>query len=297
MPNETVSYVHVLPVDDNADADPSKKIFYVPGFVEGIVNKASTAAEAATRGYGFILPDQSRAMSRGAAAGRSMTELQAANYLSVYEHDGLADAGAEPPIVMARSYGGLVFNAMSRMARERGTNYFADSDVVLAASAGLDEDETMLRLAHGWIAMAGSESKAQQPHFDFPDHEGLTAKLSGQVMTSNLRRALGEAREMTRDVIDPELPLHVGRLTIMSYAQDKLFPAERLVPEWAADYTEDGSVPAAAYGDKKLIEQLMDNGAIWLTPVDERGGKHAVHDDEQYNPGRVIGAIQYATAA
>lgn len=278
---ESVPYVRVVPPQPREGAAP---MLYVPGFGEGIINKASTAAELATRGYEVVLPGQNRrSLSRAETDSRSPTDFQADNYLAVLDHADLRDRA---PTILARSYGALVFDAMSQIALEKGEEPFINSNVFLLAPAGMNRRENFGRLARGWISMLRSETKKEQQ--DFPDVGGVTGKASMAVLLANKRRTMREVGSLIRETIEPELPKRVGRLVIFSYAEDKLYPGE---------HHEDH-----AYA-------LMEHGAVWATPIsldtfDDgkryghtkamaiRGGRGAVHDDEQFNPSRVAGAVE-----
>ncbi len=278
--DETVPYVVVEPKIETED---TKTFLYVPGFVEGIVNKASFAAELANRGHRVILPDQNRlTIAKSAFQAKSATEFQAGNYLSVLEHakskNASLDGGGVD--VLARSYGGLVFDAMSKRTAETDADHFANSKVFLLASAGLIENETWSSLVRRWAGMMQSEMSKKGR--DFPDIDGSTGKASLQTMMANVSRTFREADRLVNDKISLDLPDRVGRLAIVDYAEDRLFPSKR----------------TAAH-----VGELVARGAVWLTPVSLqsldgnsshiRGGHGAVHDDEQLNPSRVAGAIDY----
>lgn len=266
---QTVPYVYVRGHNVPEGAAP---LLYVPGFGEGIINKASFAAELAVRGADVILPGQNRhGILRDAAGRRSAVHSQAVNYLSVLDH-ATAGGGAD---IMAHSYGALIFESMATLQPER----FADSHAVLLAPAGTIEDERVPRLMRRWVAMMLSEMDTKRPN-EFPDTKGVTGKASLANLFANIPRTLHEVNDLAnRRVNYSQLRSHVGSLTVMSYAEDAMYPTQLETPVLAA---------------------AVESGVAWATPISPEkvvsgemtyGGHGAVHDDEQYNPSRVARAV------
>lgn len=252
---------------------------YIPGFGEGIINKASFAAEMAKKGVDFILPGQNRGLIiKDAANPKRSTDTQAENYLALIEHE----VPEGPVDIVTHSYGSLVFQAMAKMRPER----FANSRVVFLAPAGTIPNESLPQLGVRWVKMLKSENPKKQP-MDFPDFKNVTGKASMKTLLSNIPRMIGELRDLAHEQVDYHtLSQRVGSLAVLSYAFDELYPQEK----------------------QELIMRsaVQDDGVVWATPVwlerllpdyepEEKRSSHvaegAVHDDEQFNPERVARAV------
>lgn len=273
---KTIPYVYVK------SPEPSEfpPQLYVPGYSEGIVNKASFAAELALQGIDVILPGQNRrGILRDAANKRCATTSQAENYLAV-----LDDAHPEGEIgIIAHSYGALITERMTELRPER----FEASHVNFLAPAGSIEDESMRDLFGRWIDMIKSEAVKNRP-CEFPDAHGVTGAASGKTLAANLPRALREGFDLLRRRVDyPSLAARVAALSIFSYAEDKMFPPDRSI----------ATIRAAVQANYAAGRDNIN----WSMPVDfsrRLAGEissltaDAVHDDEQYNPKRVVGALK-----
>lgn len=268
QPGETIPYVRV---NQGASARPA---LFVPGFGEGIVNKAPFAAELAQHGVDLILPGQNRrSILRDASGHRQAAAAQARNLEAIIAAEGLENG---PLDFVSHSYGSLVLESMVERASQRGSETLADSTAIMLAPAGLG-DERLPWLGWRWLKMLRSESKKESQ--DFPDHTGETMRASALTLLSNVPRTVVEIKELVRHQIAVEnLAARVGQLLIVSYAEDALFP--------------DGFIYERA-------SRAVEAGAAWLVPIDpavrsdgsSRLGRGAVHDDEQFNPSRVAGAI------
>jgi len=71
------------------DPEAAPTVFYIPGMLEGGVNKVSTAAEFAQQGVNFIMPVQDRGTSlRNPETGKKdPTYSKAMNMLALYRRD------------------------------------------------------------------------------------------------------------------------------------------------------------------------------------------------------------------
>lgn len=248
------------------------KVLFVPGFGEGIINKASFAAELASEGRHVILPGQNRTGITKNQAGRPDTLMnQALNYLAAMD----AVAPEESSDVITHSYGVQVFEAMTRIAPER----FEDSHAVVLAPSGSIEGQRLPAMGMQWLRMMASEAKGKDK-MEFPDTKGDTGKASAKTLLANPHRTALEIGDLWRRTVDYEqLGRRVASLTVLTYAEDAMFPGGRVAP---------------------TLSRAVENGSItWATPVSSQralsgelsyGGEGAVHDDEQYNPSRVVRA-------
>lgn len=265
---QTLPYALTRPVHPQ---DPP--VLYVPGFGGGIINKASFAAELAEHNVPLILPGQNRhKIVEDAIHGRNATVAQARNYLAVLDHT----MGPNKRVnVIAHSYGALIFQKMVELSPDR----FTDSNVALMAPSGSIEDETLADLSRRWVASTRSEMNKKRP-MEFPDDKGVTGKASALTLMANLPRMKQEISELAHARIEyPALVKRVGSLVAISFAEDRMFPEDRMFSS---------------------LDAAVEAGATWTTPVSPHkvvegamryGGDGAVHDDDQYNPSRVVGSL------
>ncbi len=268
-PGAKVPYAVVSPVEEAADRRP---VLYVPGFGEGIINKASFAAELALRGREVILLGQSRRGTLSNEEGRrDATYTQAINTLAVQQM-----VGARSADVVTHSYGSLVFDEMVRQAPE----WFKGSNVAMLSPAGSIYNQRLLAMGAQWVGFMKSETDGDRP-MEFPDPDGVTGKASARVLAANPLRTVREVRDLWQREVDYEnVSRSVASLAVLSYAEDAMFPEDKLAP-MLTDAVEAGHI-------------------VWATPADfgavdtgrmRYAGEGSVHDDEQYNPSRVAAAV------
>jgi pimeloyl-ACP methyl ester carboxylesterase len=264
---ETVPYVRT--------GSGSKPIISVPGFTEGILNKAPLAVDLARRGHEVIVCGQNRTQVQRNAEGKiDVTLSQAENVLAILRAEGL-DTEPGSVDIMAHSYGALVFGTMHKLAETRKLPCFQGSTVVLLDPAGTIHYESLPRLGWGFVRNIVSETKSQKA---FPDPTGFAFKAGVGYALANKSRTVREIWEISCRRIDYERLLHsdIGKLAIVSFAESSVFPAK---------------------SQRKTIERLFDLpeptvSLGWTVPIShERSGKGATHNDDQFNPSRVGGAI------
>lgn len=272
QPGEKILYVRL----GAETATGPRPVLYVPGYTEGIVAKAPFAAELAEKGFDVILPGQNRKkILRDSLSKKNATHSQAMNYLAVITAEGLDDQTVD---VVTHSYGSLIFQAMQRVAHDRGQSTFQGAKLVELAPAGTNADESLLRLGARFARHMISESRTQK---DFPDPKNEMMKAGTKNMLANFPRTVRETLHLARTRLDyNELALSgLASITVLGYAEDKLFPhrilASTIEKAWEDNLTVSYATP------------------ISLQSVDgkPRGGKDASHNDEQFNPLRVAGAV------
>lgn len=271
-------YVHV---SCPANSDTA---LYIPGFGEGIVNKASFAAEAALNGIDFVLPGQSRKQTFGDA-----TDIQANNYLSVY-HDLKQEQ--KPNVFIAHSFGAQILERMV----QKSPLLFKEADVVLLAPSGTILGETYPELAKRWLKFMKSEAD-QDRHMEFPDRKNVTVMASTRVLASNPIRTYKEVRALRHGIIDySTLRQNVGSLAVVSYGHDEMFPSRT---------DEDDSMNDKISASRKInirmgaLVNVFKNDILWCTPYHSArdvngeviGARGSTHDDEQFAPERVVGTV------
>ncbi|HKR81975.1 MAG TPA: alpha/beta hydrolase [Candidatus Saccharimonadales bacterium] len=282
--DETIPYVRV------GDAAGNRPVLYVPGFTAGIMAKLPVAVGMAKRkGVEVILPGQNRKeiLKDGLSGKEDATYSQAVNMLDVLGDAGLGNRTVD---VMTHSYGSLIFEKMVQIADRRGLRCFQDSHVVMTAPAGLNNRENPfalgLRFAKGFRSEGPMHKDILKDGFDALGDEMFRAGQAN--VRANVPRALREAWELARRRLDIAALRRsgIGSLAILSFAQDDLFPAR------IAERTM-----AQAFADQPGIENLAP--IVWATPVSLqgkpgepiRGGRDAGHNDDQFNPARVAGAV------
>ena len=273
QPGQEIPFVHVYPIERKHE----RPILYIPGFVEGINNKASLAAELASQGYEVILPGQNRqGLLKNEHHKRDATYTQARNYLAVAE----AAAPNQPLDLVTHSYGSLILNRMVDLDPER----FADSRAVALAPAGTIQEETVLTLMRRWRKYITAPVSARGP-MEFPDPPGTTPIEGVRTLLSNIIRTALEVRALGRERVNyPKLAQKLGALSVLSHAEDPLFPQELQAS------TLDDAINAQATPNLSWATPVRYPSADHPEPL-TYGGQGAGHDDEQYYPSRVAGAI------
>lgn len=280
-----------------SDGVGGRPVIYVPGFTEGIVAKASFAATLAHTGHEVILPDQNRkGLLKDALNKRSATYTQAAHVMSVLENEGLLRPNGRVDVV-THSYGSLIFEEMYKIAGRRSQNVFNDSEVIMLAPAGMNGREHVLSLGYRFLRMIHAEAKT---HKDFDDERGEMFAAGRRHALANLPRAVREGFELAKRRVGLGYLLEgsIGRLTVMSYAEDNLFPdklAEKRLLPYLADMLSDDP------GQKLQWAMPISTKEIATTPGSRKAptkngkelrlGTDASHNDEQFNPDRVANAV------
>lgn len=243
---------------------------YIPGFGEGIVNKASFAAELARQDLNVVLPGQNRKGSRGDAV-----DLQADNYLDV-----ICDLHEDdmPSVFVSHSFGAQILERMVYKSPE----FFKDSQLVLLAPSGSIPKETYPKLGWRWLKFMMSESTSKR-HMEFPDPGNVTGIASAKTLISNPIRTAKEIKALKNGRIDyPRLRRQVGGLSVISYGEDAMYPSSKMVNHFTRFMAE------------------SDQDILWTSSFSPKNNKQgeqigadgAVHDDEQFNPSRVVDTIK-----
>lgn len=253
-----------------------RPVVYIPGFTEGIIAKAPFAADLAGRDYDVILPDQNRhgILVNDSAGSKDATYSQAMNMLSVLDAEGIEEAD-----FVTHSYGSLVLDEMARQAQVMGRRHFAGSKMILLAPAGFNEQESLPRLAGRFGRSFIAESRTTK---DFPD-DGDMFKEGLRNAFANPSRTAREVLELSRRLVDYKYLASLGQVAVVSYAEDRLYPYSVI--------------------EKRMVSAIK-SGVSWSSPVScaidgrpHRSGRDASHNDEQFNPGRVAGAVAALLAA
>jgi len=264
QPGQAIAYARL---NEGASERP---VIYVPGFSEGIVAKAPFAADLADRGFDVILPDQNR---RGLLVD-SVTGRKGATYSQAVNMMAILDAEAVGQVdVVTHSYGSLIFDQMVEQARAAGKPYFEGSRMVLLAPAGFNRQETLPRLTRRFGRAVINEGKTAK---DF-DEGSEMLKAGIRNAFANVPRTLREILELSRRHVDYERLAKLGEVSVVSYAEDDVYPYQVI--------------------EKEMV-RAIEFGVSWSTPVAcaidgraHRSGRDASHNDEQFNPGRVAPAV------
>ncbi|QQS64942.1 hypothetical protein IPO96_00055 [Candidatus Saccharibacteria bacterium] len=282
LEGETIEYVRFAP-DSSAKAQQKPSI-YIPGFTEGITAKAPFGMAMLELGNDIIIPDQNRSAKPDK---KEAAKTQAINYLAVLDAEGLTH---EPINAVAHSYGSYILAEMVKIAKERGWTCFDEAKVALLAPGGSYPDEAMfsklgVRFAKEMLFELSKKTKKA-----LPDVSKQMDKAGKKNLTKNIGRTWAEARQLATQMIRFEgdgeprsLGRYVGEIGLFGYTDDKLFSHKQL---------------------ERAAQQLMDNNGSYASPVqflevvDQDGNTRVVknnnpqtHNDEQWNPRRVAGAI------
>lgn len=275
-----VPYVSVSSVN-NSDDDPT--IIIVPGFNEGIVNKASFVAELAIKGANVIMPDQNReGIDKNQDGNPDATLSQANNYIPIIEE---AKKSGKKITVVSRSYGSLVLAKMVDTQPE----LFSDIDIVMLTPSGLIKDESLGKIGKRYVKYIKSETNQDRP-MTFPDPDKVTAKASEKSFKKNIKRSIKEIFDMKKLTINlNSLSARVRSLTILSYAEDEMHP-HKLQEGIIKEAIIDGEVPIVWATPVRFDGRVKEDGT-YEPGIYGYGGDGAVHDDEQFNPARVADAL------
>ncbi len=290
---------------------------FVPGFSEGVTSKAPFALELARHGdtqngLDIILPDQQRQgmhlsgrVNEHGKPVNEATHTQALGYMAVLEKE--VENG--PVNIITHSYGSLVFQAMAKIAAERaettGRNILDGANVVMLAPGGSYENESMPRLMGRFVKYVLSETVS---HKAFPDQKNEQMKAGLRHIFKNFRRSWHEARALASERVDYEALMGsgIGSLAVMAYGKDKLFSNKQLdptmqraidagvtymtpvhfEPEVVAKAREEAEKAAAR---QRAKGRDADAGTFMPPKLSIMG---ATHNDEQFNPKRVAGAVK-----
>lgn len=271
QPGQTVS---LLEVQSDVSAPGERKLFFVPGFGEDVINKASFAAGLALEGVELSMPGQNRkGVLKNEAGKRDATYTQARNYLTALE----AAAGDEPVNIVTHSYGSLVLDEMIRQDPER----FKGVNVVMLAPSGSIEDQGLLSLGMQWLRMLRSEMDPKR-RMEFPDKKGYTGRASLRTLLKNPMRTFLEVKDLHKRKVDyARIAKAVGSLTVLTYGRDAMYPEDEMSPTLTAAVEAGYTAWATPVALDKVLSGEM-----------TRGDDGAVHDDEQYNPSRVARAVR-----
>jgi pimeloyl-ACP methyl ester carboxylesterase len=260
-----------------------RPIFIVPGFSGGILNKAPLAVDLASRGHQVIVPGENRSGLLVNSRGRCDATLsQAENLMAVLRAENLDDK-PNSVYVIAHSYGSLIFEAMLKLATERGLPCFDNSSVVMTEPAGFIDYESLPRLAYGYLTDSFIERYFTEK--DFP-HTTQSLNAPRAYVLANKYRSFREVLDIAHHKIDYQTLLRssIGSLAILSFARGRIFSSraqQKTIREMLA--MPDATVPF-----------------LWATPIslasDKQGtslrlGQDAMHNDDMINPSRVGGAI------
>ncbi|HTE58332.1 MAG TPA: hypothetical protein VK694_06315 [Verrucomicrobiae bacterium] len=269
-PGETLPVLRLDPAEPRYE----RPVLVIPGFTAGVVAKLPFAAEMAHRGFDTLLPGQNRSgILRDPTNKRSATYSQAMNYLALLGH-----TETEGPVdFVTHSYGSLIFQAMHRLANERQRSYFTDSKVVMLAPAGSNDHEWFGSLAGRFLVNTITEARTAK---DMPD-PGDMARAGAKNFMANMPRTIREMWELTRLRMDyPVLTAsELGVIVVAAFAEDRLYP-DRVMESTMTVAIEAG----VRYATPISLQPTADNKI--------RSGKHASHNDEQFNPERPVGLIE-----
>lgn len=263
--DRTVTYVQV--------GKPKRgDVHIVGGLTEGVINQAPFLAALANKGYRVTMADHgARGLLRDPYTGRrSALFTRAADSLDILrQHPAKA--------VVTHSMGSLVLSKMATHVINEDEGILTNVQGVLLAPAGMYDAETLTSIAPRFMSKLGDESGSRVKTFSFPDTEGDMLKAGTRNLLSTPLRSVREVQELVRDrvIVDQLRAGGMTRLAVLGFGQDPLFP-DRVIGDRAM---ADGllySVPIAGAA-------LLGEGA--------RGDTNATHDDGQFYPERVAGAV------
>ena len=301
MPGQSVPYVRLdgmqlAPAE--ADAEPSevqRPILFVPGFTGGILAKLPFAAHVVRHGRSIIVPGENRLdIMRNEVGRKDATRTQAENMLAVLAAEGLAETPGAVDVV-THSYGALIFDEMSRLAARRDLPCFEGAHVAMLDPVGFIRHEWIGRLAVAFIRNVLRENGVQK---DFEDTYGEMLQAGVGYAFTNKWRTFREIREMRRRRVAYHELLRsgIGSLAVLSYGQSPQFSADAQRSMMRKIFEDIEGEPGGPADFAWMIPFSCDvvevDGVSTL-----RGRRDATHNDDQFNPKRVVGATLQAFAA
>ena len=270
--DHSIEYVDTRKLEPGIEENKERLLFYVPGFTEGIVAKSPFLVSLKEKGIDVIMPNQHR---EGTPKVKDTTRKQALDYMAIIGNEGLQHKKVN---LFGHSYGSMVAAEMVGLADEMGWTCFEDAEVILGAPAGIGNKTGVLNLGSRFMKMLKSEGKAS--HKEIYDNSGEMFKAGQKTLLANPLRAAKEVLALHKYRINAKRLGHkVGGVSVLGYSNDKLFTHEIL---------EGG------------IDSFISHGARYMTPirfittrdgVEVDHGRPATHNDEQFNPTRVAGAV------
>ncbi|HEX4774371.1 MAG TPA: hypothetical protein VH234_02550 [Candidatus Saccharimonadales bacterium] len=276
----SVRYVRV----GSATAVPGRRpVLFINGFLAGITANAAFVADLASRGFDVLLQDQMRGEPfRNESGKRDATYTQALGTAAILESEGLTQT---PIDVVTHSYGSLILDSLTGVAKQKDWKCFNNSRACLVAPSGLKVDESpvsFLKRYARFFKPNQSKPKFSDSYWQFEDEMFDAGKAN---LKKNPRLALREGWEIIRRRADLPVMLKrgIGSIVLVFNAEDELFSYEDLESSMPVLLSE----RVAAVSPYSLVK---DGDKL-------RGSKGADHSDHQFNPSRQAGTIEQLLTA
>lgn len=268
-----ISYVRLGETNENRPP-----VMIINGFSAGIVANGAFAAALAHEGHDVILTGQYDGTVVPLHHRDGARRSHASAALAVLEQEQLSD---KPVNFVTHSYGSLVFEALSKLAADRGHGCIQGSRVAMLAPAGVKRDEASWSFLPRYVALlraGNSIEKRPESYWQF-EKEMLGAGVSH--VKAHPWRSLQEGREAMRRKIDfPEVfNRGIGAIALIPFAEDRLYGQDIL----------DRSIST-------LLSDRLSAFSAYSLEWDEAKGRFfgltgSDHSDQQFNPKRVATAV------
>ncbi|MDQ2973280.1 MAG: alpha/beta hydrolase [bacterium] len=295
LPGEVIEFVEIKPKNALPDRPP---VIYIPGFTEGIIAKAPFGIALAELGEHVIIPDQNRAEK---VTVNNASAAQARNYLAIIEANGWQNQTVN---FAAHSLGGIIVTEMAAEAKRRGWTCFDEARIAMLAPAGHD-DRGLVSLASRFAKLMLSERGTDK---ELSDETGLMMKAGTANFMESPVRTLKEVLNLNKTEIryeklddkHPGLIDFVGKVIIFGYTHDAMFPAKKIdriakkAMQAGAGYaTPVAFGPVVDENGSQIIETYLNPSSGRLSEFKAAviNRNPSTHNDEQFNPRRVAGAV------
>ncbi len=239
---------------------------------------------------------------------KSALRAQALGLLAVVEAEAQPDQRLN---FVTHSMGSLVIQDAVRVAQEQDLPYFDDANIVLLTPAGLYERESLPRIAARLGKSLLLENFSRK---EFEDPKMAMLKAGMKNLFANIRKSWAEARAAGSERLDIKALLSqgIGSLAVVSYGGDAAYSyrhhesitaAEDGRVAWltpiSTDLIKERRVKAEALMAGRNYTDVQREAFLnsYMKPKKKDVVRGATHNDEQFNPRRVGGAVKQYLAS
>lgn len=288
QPGEVISYARFhSAVPDSSEPRARYPLLVIPGYLGGIEAYTPFAESMAELGYDVIVPDQNRQGIARVGRGQPAAAIsQARNIAAVVEAENLQGQRVD---VVAHSYGAPIVEQLIRIEQSKEDwDCFNNARVILGAPAEIHKEyplafwlrRTLLSQIYARLA------PVERLEDDHRTLQGSADRAAEEFWRANPKRARLELREAATRTIDLEaLQRSVGKLAIMLFAGDRMFPDARFASNASRrSFSSLYNVVVFSPSSSELLSEREPWRGI-------RGARGSDHWDMQANPDRVAGAV------
>jgi hypothetical protein len=281
---------------DRLGGDEQKNpILLFPGFPLGTTALRPFAEALNTHGRTVIAPNKLHLQPNHI---KPTFDKEAELLAQIIEQEGLQDTALD---IVAHSNGALLFEAVAKLADERGWQCFQQENgahSILVAPTGTNSTEKIWEFVPRYLKFL----QLGPPRDKVLDADKKLLKQNAKALTGNLRKSAGEIRPILTKKIDyTKLGKIASKPSIMQYPKDPLYPYKVLDKtvfpnglESDEGLTESVSTPVKV---SEGLGQTLEQMALGSKPSRDDKEKYyrlshtARHDDLVFNPESTAEAV------